>query len=64
MPRRQLTYTEEDLAFRFNVDIETLKKARSNARSEGEFISWSKSKDPSGLGWEYNSKDGRYYVAQ
>ncbi|NDJ25713.1 Hpt domain-containing protein [Nostoc sp. B(2019)] len=62
--RRQLTHTEEDLASRLNVDIETLKKARSNARSEGEFISWSKSKDPSGLGWEYNDKEQRYYVAQ
>ncbi|WP_341531768.1 Hpt domain-containing protein (plasmid) [Nostoc sp. UHCC 0302] len=61
---KQLIHTEVELASRLNVDIETLKKVRSNSKSIGEFISWSKSKDPSGLGWEYNDKDQRYYVTQ
>ena len=61
---KQLVYTEAELANRLKVDIETLKKVRSNSKSIGEFVSWSKSKDPSGLGWEYNDKDQRYYVMQ
>jgi uncharacterized protein YoxC len=61
---KQLVYTEVELASRLKVDIETLKQVRSKSKSIGEFVSWSKSKDPSGLGWEYNEKDQRYYVMQ
>lgn len=30
-------------------------------KTEQEFISWSRNRDPSGLGWKFQAEDGLYY---
>jgi uncharacterized coiled-coil protein SlyX len=57
-------YDEENLASRLKVDRNTLYNMRTQAKTLGEFIGWSRGRDPSGLGWEYNENDGFYYPAQ
>lgn len=53
-------YTGENLAKRLGVDIATLAREREN-QSESEFEIWCRRKDPSPVGWRFNSKDGKYH---
>jgi hypothetical protein len=53
-------YTGENLAKRLGVDMATLTREREN-QSESEFESWCRRKDPSPVGWRFNSKDGKYH---
>ena len=53
-------YTGENLAKRLGVDIATLTREREN-QSESEFEIWCRRKDPSPVGWRFNSKDGKYH---
>ena len=55
------TYTLQNLAKRLGVDVETLERIRVNAKRPEEFISWSRGRDPSGLGWRYNPESGLYH---
>ncbi|WP_235018956.1 hypothetical protein [Tolypothrix sp. NIES-4075] len=53
-------YTEENLAKRLGVDEATLKRQREN-QSDSEFELWCRRKDPSPVGWRFNSKDRLYH---
>lgn len=55
------TYTPQNLAKRLGVDPETLERIRVNAKKPEEFISWSRGRDPSSLGWRYNPESGLYH---
>ncbi|HEY9830532.1 MAG TPA: hypothetical protein V6D26_08135 [Stenomitos sp.] len=55
------TYTPQNLAKRLGVDVETLERIRVTAKRPEEFISWSRGRDPSGLGWRYNPESGLYH---
>lgn len=54
------TYTPQNLAKRLGVDSDSLERMRVTAKQPEEFISWSRGRDPSGLGWRYNP-DSRLY---
>ncbi|NET71704.1 MAG: V-type ATPase 116kDa subunit family protein [Sphaerospermopsis sp. SIO1G2] len=54
------SFAPENLAMRLGVIPQSLMK-EWETRSEKEFISWSRNRDPSGLGWKFNSKDGLFY---
>ncbi len=56
-------YTGENLAKRLGVDIATLTREREN-NTPAEFESWCRRKDPSPVGWRFNSKDGKYHPAK
>ncbi|RCJ22549.1 hypothetical protein A6770_29785 [Nostoc minutum NIES-26] len=55
------TYRPQNLAKRLGVDPETLERIRVNAKKPEEFISWSRGRDPSSLGWRYNPESGLYH---
>ncbi|MFN6496188.1 MAG: Hpt domain-containing protein [Nostoc sp. DedQUE01] len=55
------TYTPQNLAKRLGVDKDTLSQRRITAKKPEEFISWSRGRDPSGLGWSYNPESGLYH---
>jgi hypothetical protein len=55
------TYTLQNLAKRLGIDKDTLDRIRVNAKKPEEFISWSRGRDPSGLGWRYNPESGLYH---
>ncbi|AUT04703.1 Hpt domain-containing protein (plasmid) [Nostoc sp. CENA543] len=55
------TYTPQNLAKRLGVDSDSLERMRVTAKKPEEFISWSRGRDPSGLGWRYNSDSGLYH---
>lgn len=55
------TYRPQNLAKRLGVDPETLERIRVNAKKPEEFISWSRGRDPSSLGWRYNQDSGLYH---
>ncbi|MBD2168178.1 Hpt domain-containing protein [Calothrix membranacea FACHB-236] len=55
------TYTTQNLASRLGVDKNTLEQRRVTAKKPEEFISWSRGRDPSGLGWSYNPESGLYH---
>ena len=60
-PRMQ-PLTEEGLASRLGVSVETIRKERINLPPP-LFVSWCKSKDRSGMGWEFNENTGFYHPA-
>ena len=53
-------YTSENLAKRLGVDAATLTREREN-QSESEFEIWCRRKDPSPVGWRFNSNSGLYH---
>ncbi|MBW4568795.1 MAG: hypothetical protein KME31_12445 [Tolypothrix carrinoi HA7290-LM1] len=53
-------YTGENLAKRLGVDIATLTREREN-NTQAEFESWCRRKDPSPVGWRFNSNSGLYH---
>lgn len=54
-------YTPQNLAKRLGVDKGMLEHIRITAQTPEDFISWSRGRDPSGLGWRYNEEEGLYY---
>lgn len=52
--------TEDNLAKRLGVNVETVRKQRSS-QPPPLFVGWSKRKDTSGIGWEFNEKTGLYH---
>jgi hypothetical protein len=52
--------TEESLASRLGVTPESLRKERESQPAP-LFFAWSKRKDTSGIGWEFNEKTGLYH---
>ncbi|MBD2607471.1 hypothetical protein H6G81_23820 [Scytonema hofmannii FACHB-248] len=52
--------TEDNLAKRLGVNVETVRKERSS-QPPPLFVGWSKRKDSSGIGWEFNEKTGLYH---
>ena len=52
--------TEENLAKRLGVNAETVRKERSS-QPPPLFVGWSKRKDTSGIGWEFNAHTGLYH---
>ncbi|MBW4607151.1 MAG: hypothetical protein KME22_07980 [Hassallia sp. WJT32-NPBG1] len=52
--------TEENLAKRLGVNVETVRKERSSQPAP-LFVGWSKRKDSSGIGWEFNAHTGLYH---
>jgi hypothetical protein len=55
-----LPRTNESLAPRLGVTPQSLITEREN-KSAKEFISWTRNRDPRGIGWEWNAKDGLYH---
>lgn len=53
-------FPNDNLAQRLGVTPHSLTTERET-KSEQEFISWSRNRDPSGLGWKFQPKDGLYY---
>lgn len=54
------SFPNENLAQRLGVTAQSLINEREN-KTEQEFISWSRNRDPSGLGWKFQAEDGLYY---
>ncbi|AFZ56762.1 hypothetical protein H6G54_07490 [Anabaena cylindrica FACHB-243] len=54
------SFAPENLAQRLGVTLQSIITERES-KSEQEFISWSRNRDPSGLGWKFQPKDGLYY---
>jgi hypothetical protein len=52
--------TEENLAKRLGVNVETVRKERSS-QPPPLFVGWCKRKDTSGIGWEFNAHTGLYH---
>jgi hypothetical protein len=52
--------TEESLASRLGVTPETIRKERESQPAP-LFFAWSKRKDTSGIGWEFNQKTNLYH---
>ncbi|MFN6565201.1 MAG: hypothetical protein RMY28_036115 [Nostoc sp. ChiSLP01] len=52
--------TEEGLAARLGVSVETVRKERINLPPP-LFVSWCKGKDKSGIGWEFNESTLLYH---
>ncbi|MEA5622802.1 hypothetical protein [Nostoc sp. UHCC 0251] len=50
----------ENLAPRLGLTPSSLTTEREN-KIDKEFISWTRNRDPRGIGWEWNAKDGLYY---
>jgi len=53
-------FAPENLAQRLGVTPHSLITERES-KSEQEFISWSRNRDPSSLGWKFQVSDGLYY---
>jgi len=60
-PRMQ-PLTEEGLAQRLGVSLETVRKERINLPPP-LFVAWCKGKDRAGMGWEFNGNTGLYQPA-
>ncbi|MEA5625809.1 hypothetical protein VB740_23020, partial [Nostoc sp. UHCC 0251] len=54
--------TEEGLASRLGLTIETIREQRINLHPP-LFVAWCKGKDRSGMGWEFNENTGLYHPA-
>jgi hypothetical protein len=54
--------TEEGLASRLCVNVETIREQR-NKLHPPLFVAWCKGKDKSGMGWEFNENTGLYHPA-
>ncbi len=52
--------TEESLASRLGVSVETVRSERINLQPP-LFVAWCKRKDTSGIGWEFNQDTGLYH---
>ncbi|MEI2578552.1 hypothetical protein [Scytonema sp. PRP1] len=52
--------TEENLASRLGVSVETVRSERINLQPP-LFVAWCKRKDTSGIGWEFNQDTGLYH---
>jgi hypothetical protein len=52
--------TEEGLAARLGVSVETVREQRIKLHSP-LFVAWCKGKDKSGMGWEFNENTGLYH---
>ncbi|MBW4504968.1 MAG: hypothetical protein KME64_00380 [Scytonematopsis contorta HA4267-MV1] len=52
--------TEDSLSSRLGVSVETIRKEKSN-QPPPLFTAWSKRKDTSGIGWEFNQQTGLYH---
>ncbi|MBD2615895.1 hypothetical protein H6G94_32385 [Nostoc punctiforme FACHB-252] len=52
--------TEEGLASRLGVSVETIREQRINLQPP-LFVAWCKGKDRAGLGWEFNQNTGLYH---
>lgn len=52
--------TEEGLASRLGVSVETIREQRINLPPP-LFVGWCKGKDRAGLGWEFNQNTGLYH---
>ena len=53
-------FAPENLAQRLGVTQQSLTTERET-KSEKEFISWSRNRDPMSLGWKFQVSDGLYY---
>ena len=53
-------FAPENLAQRLGVTQQSLITERET-KTEQEFISWSRNRDPSSLGWKFQISDGLYY---
>lgn len=51
---------DENLAPRLGLTPSSLAIEKEN-KSNKEFISWTRNRDPRGIGWEWNAKDGLYH---
>ncbi|MFW9262610.1 hypothetical protein [Nostoc sp. CALU 546] len=51
---------DENLAPRLGLTPSSLATEREN-KSSKEFISWTRNRDPRGIGWEWNAKDRLYH---
>jgi hypothetical protein len=58
--RRIQPLTEEGLASRLGVSVETVREQRIKLHSP-LFVAWCKGKDKSGMGWEFNENTGLYH---
>ena len=54
------SFAPDNLAKRLGVTQQSLITERET-KSEQEFISWSRNRDPSSLGWKFQVSDGLYY---
>ncbi|AFZ61087.1 hypothetical protein H6G54_28570 [Anabaena cylindrica FACHB-243] len=54
------SFANENLAQRLGVTPQSLITERES-KSEKEFISWSRNRDPMSLGWKFQEQDGLYY---
>ncbi|MBW4689244.1 MAG: hypothetical protein KME40_30160 [Komarekiella atlantica HA4396-MV6] len=52
--------TEEGLATRLGVSVETIREQRTKLHPP-LFVAWCKGKDRAGMGWEFNKNTGLYY---
>lgn len=52
--------TEENLAKRLGVDVETIREQRINLPPP-LFVAWCKNKDQSGIGWQFDRDTGLYH---
>ncbi|MEH2324783.1 MAG: hypothetical protein V7K32_14680 [Nostoc sp.] len=50
----------ENLAPRLGLSPSSLAPEREKLTTK-EFISWTRNRDPRGIGWEWNAKDGLYH---
>jgi hypothetical protein len=50
----------ENLGSRLGLTASTLIKEREN-KSDKEFISWTRNRDPRSIGWEFHQEDGLYH---
>ena len=55
-----LALPTENLAPRLGLTPSSLATEREN-KSNKEFISWTRNRDPRGIGWEWNAKDKLYH---
>ncbi len=56
-------FTHENLAKRLGLNAKTLLKERENLTTK-EFISYTRSRDPRPVGWEWKEKEGLYHPVQ
>ncbi|WP_242045398.1 hypothetical protein [Anabaena catenula] len=54
------SFAHENLAQRLGMTPQSLITERES-KTEKEFISWSRNRDPMGLGWKFQDQDGLYY---
>ncbi|BAY06704.1 hypothetical protein NIES19_59870 (plasmid) [Anabaena cylindrica PCC 7122] len=60
MPSVELqAFANENLAQRLGVTSQSLIAEREN-KSEKEFLSWSRNRDPMSVGWKWNAESGLY----